>query len=163
VSAQNGSPALPPELVAEFDALVRNYPERRAALIPMLHRCQEELGGWLSPDTMEAVAGYLDMEPVEVWGVATFYPMFRMSPPGRHVVSICHNISCDLRGAQDIVRHVCRITGAPVQGTSPDGRFTVEVVECQGACANAPMFDLDGTYHEDLDRERVERILGDLA
>jgi NADH-quinone oxidoreductase subunit E len=79
------------------------------------------------------------------------------------VVSICHNISCDLRGARDVIRQVCRLTGAPVGGTSPDGRFTVEVVECQGACANAPMLDLDGTYHEDLDEERVERILGGAA
>jgi NADH-quinone oxidoreductase subunit E len=154
------TPELPSALLSEFDRLVQNYPDARAALIPMLHRCQEELGGWISPETMEAVATYLQMEPVEVYGVTSFYPMFRLSPPGKHVVSICHNISCDLRGAQDIVRQVCELTGAKLKGTSPDGKFTVQTVECQGACANAPMFDLDGIYHEDLDAERVEKILG---
>lgn len=154
--------ALPKELIAEFDGLVTKYPERRAALIPILHRCQEELGGWISPEVMEDVAAYVELEPVEVFGVASFYPMFKLKPVGTHVVSVCHNISCDLRGAQDIVAQVCELTGAPLHGTSPDGKFTVTTVECQGACANAPMFDLDGTYHEDLDRERVKGILGKL-
>lgn len=152
--------ALPQDLVREFDGLVKNYPEKRAALIMALHRCQETLGGWISPQTMEDLAAYFALEPVEVYGVASFYPMFKLRPVGRHVVSICHNISCDLRGAQDVIAQVCRITGAPLHGTSKDGRFTVETVECQGACANAPMFDLDGTYHEDLDEAKVARILG---
>jgi NADH-quinone oxidoreductase subunit E len=154
--------ALPEKLIAEFDGLVAKYPERRAALIPILHRCQEELGGWISPAVMEDVAAYIELEPVEVFGVASFYPMFKLKPVGAHVVSVCHNISCDLRGAQDILAQVCELTGAPLHGTSPDGKFTVTTVECQGACANAPMFDLDGTYHEDLDREQVKGILGRL-
>jgi NADH-quinone oxidoreductase subunit E len=152
--------ALPKKLIAEFDEMVTHYPQRQAALIPALHRCQEELGGWISPDTMEDLASYFAIEPVEVYGVASFYPMFRMHPPGKHVVSICHNISCALRGADEIVDEVCRITGASVHGNSPDGRFTVDTVECQGACANAPMFDLDGVYHEDLDVAKVRKILG---
>jgi NADH-quinone oxidoreductase subunit E len=154
---------LPEKLVQEFETLAQKYPERRAALIPALHRCQEELGGWLSPETMEGVAAVFGLEPVEVFGVASFYPMFHLRPVGRHVVSVCHNISCDLRGAQEILARVCAITGAPVHGTSKDGRFTVKTVECQGACANAPMLDLDGTYHEDLDEAQVEKILGGLA
>ena len=153
---------LPEALVTEFDELVTHYPDRRAALIPALHRCQEELGGWISPETMEALAAYIGIEPVEVWGVVSFYPMFRLKPPGKHVVSVCKNISCDLRGAQDVLKQVCELTGAPVHGTSTDGKFSVDTVECQGACANAPMFDLDGVYHEDLDAEKVARILGDL-
>jgi NADH-quinone oxidoreductase subunit E len=154
---------LPRELVAELEELVKRYPERRAALIPALHRCQEELGGWIAPETMEAVAEYFELEPVEVYGVVSFYPMFRLRPPGKHVVSICHNISCALRGADLVIAQVCALTGAEVHGTSPDGKFTVETVECQGACANAPMFDLDGEYHEDLDAQKVARILGGLA
>lgn len=153
---------LPEALVAEFDELVTHYPDRRAALIPALHRCQEELGGWISPQTMEALAAYIGLEPVEVWGVVSFYPMFKLKPPGKHVVSVCKNISCDLRGAQEVLSQVCELTGAPVHGTSPDGRFSVDTVECQGACANAPMFDLDGVYHEDLDAAKVAQILGGL-
>ena len=151
--------ALPDKLVQEFTELVTHYPERRAGLIPALHRCQEELGGWLSPQVIEDLAAFFGLEPVEVFGVATFYPMFRLTPRGKHLVSVCHNISCTLRGGEELLAHVCAVTGAPVGGTSPDGQFTVVRVECQGACANAPMFDLDGIYHEDLDAQKAERIL----
>jgi len=155
--------ALTDALRAELQELAKKYPEQRAALIPALHRCQEELGGWISPEIMEDCAELFAIEPVEVYGVASFYPMFRLKPPGKHVVGICHNISCDLRGAEEIVEQVCQITGAPRGGVSPDGRFSVELLECQGACANAPMLDLDGVYHEDLDREKVAGILGRIA
>lgn len=151
---------IPQALRDELEELTTHYPQRRAALIPALHRCQEELGGWLSPEILEEVAEFFDLEPVEVYGVASFYPMFHLKPVGKHVVGVCRNISCDLRGANEIVDTVCRVTGAQVGGTSPDGKFTVEVLECQGACTNAPMMDLDGTYHENLDPEKVERILG---
>ncbi|MEM7308508.1 MAG: NAD(P)H-dependent oxidoreductase subunit E [Planctomycetota bacterium] len=161
-SEETTSAVLPAELVAEFDELLKCYPERQAALIPMLHRCQEELGGWIRPEVLEAVADYLSMEPVEVYGVASFYPMFFLKPVGKHVVGVCHNISCELRGARDILAKACEVTGAHPGGTSPDGRFTVLGVECQGTCTNAPMFDLDGTYHERLTPDDVERILGEV-
>ena len=154
--------ALPQKLVQEFDALVQKYPDKKSGLIPALHRCQEELGGWISPQIMEDLATYFGMEPVEVYGVASFYPMFRLRPVGKHFVSVCHNISCELRGATEILAHVCKVTGAKPYGTSPDGKFTVWPVECQGACANAPMIDLDGAFHEDLTTEKVDRILGGL-
>ena len=154
---------LPEALINELNELVKNYPEKRAALIPALHRCQEEMGGWISPETMEMVAEYFELEPVEVYGVASFYPMFKLRPVGKHVIGICENLSCDLRGAQDIIERVCERTGAQVGGTSEDGRFTVELLQCQGACANAPMFDLDGVFHEDLSPEKVDGILGGLA
>ncbi len=152
--------ALPNEIVAELDSLVQKYPERRAALIPALHRCQEELGGWISPEIMEDLAQYFGLEPVDVYGVASFYPMFHLQPVGKHVVSVCRNISCDLRGAQEIIERVCRRSGAKVGESSKDGSFYVETVECQGACTNAPMMVVDGEYHEDLDTEAVDRILG---
>ena len=155
--------ALPDDLARELETLAGRYPEKRAALIPALHRCQEMLGGWISPQTMEDLAAFFGLEPVEVYGVASFYPMFHLKPVGKHVVSVCHNISCDLRGASEILEHVCQATGASAGGTSPDGKFTVRTVECQGACANAPMLDLDGVYHEDLDGAKVDRILGGLA
>ncbi len=154
--------ALTDALVKEFEELVTHYPERRAGLIPALHRCQEELGGWLTPDIMEDCAEFFGLEPVEVFGVASFYPMFRFSPPGRHVVNVCHNISCALRGAEHVIGKVCTLTGAPDGGNSPDGKFTVQRVECQGACANAPMFEIGGEYYEDLDDARIEKILGGL-
>jgi NADH-quinone oxidoreductase E subunit len=155
--------ALAPALAAELEAMTKKYPQRRAALIPALHRCQEEHGGWISPEILEDLAAFFGLEPVEVYGVASFYPMFHLRPVGKHLVSVCHNVSCDLRGAPEVLAEVCKVTGAPVHGTSPDGKFTVETVECQGACANAPMIDVDGTYHEDLDARKVREILGRIA
>jgi NADH-quinone oxidoreductase subunit E len=155
-----GLPAeLPIELVREFDELVTHYPERRAALIPALHRCQEELGGWLSPETLTAVAGYFGLEPVEVFGVASFYPMFHLRPRGKHLVGVCHNIACHLRGAEELLEKVCEVTGARPGQSSEDGKWHVTRVECQGACTAAPMFDLDGTYHENLTLDSAARIL----
>ncbi len=154
--------ALTQALRSEFEELVTHYPERQAALIPALHRCQEENGGWLSPEVLEDLAEFFGLEPVEVFGVASFYPMFRLRPVGRHVIGVCHNIACDLRGAEDVIAQVCELTGARPGGTSPDGRFSVHRLECQGACTAAPMFDLDGVYHENLDRDKVARILGGL-
>jgi len=152
--------ALGEELLRELQELVTHYPKRRAALIPALHRCQEELGGWLTPEILEACAEYFGLEPVEVFGVASFYPMFHLSPMGRHVIGVCHNVACELRGAQDILAKVCEVTGAPVGGHSPDGRFSVSTVECQGACCAAPMIDMDGVFHENLSEADVVRILG---
>jgi NADH-quinone oxidoreductase subunit E len=152
--------SLPDELKAEFDELCTHYPQQRAALIPALHRCQEELGGWLSPETLEACAEYFGMEPVEVYSVASFYPMFFLKPVGTHVVSVCRNISCDLRGATEIIERARQVTGAQVGQASEDGRFYLEVVECQGGCSNAPMLVLDGVYHEDLEPADVDKLLG---
>jgi NADH-quinone oxidoreductase subunit E len=152
--------ALPDGLVKELDELVTHYPERRAALIPALHRCQEELGGWLSPDLLEAVAAYFRLEPVEVFGVASFYPMFHLRPVGKHVVGVCHNIACELRGAEEILATTCRVTGAKPGQVSADGRFTVTRLECQGACTAAPMLVLDGTFHENLTPDSAAMLLG---
>ena len=152
--------ALGPALRAEFEELASHYPEKRAALIPAMHRCQEELGGSLTPAILEDLAEFFGLEPVEVFGVASFYPMFHFEPVGRHVVSVCHNLACHLRGAEQLLAKSLEVTGCPAPGeTSPDGEFTVLRVECQGTCVNAPMFDLDGTFHENLSIEDAERIL----
>jgi len=153
-------PQLPERLRTEFSELVTHYPERQAALIPALHRCQEELGGWLTPDTLEAVAEFFGLEPVEVFGVASFYPMFQLRPVGKHMVAVCHNIACELRGAEDVLREACRVTGAKPGHPSSDGRFSIMRVECQGACTAAPMLVLDGVFHENLAATDVERVLG---
>jgi len=156
-------PQLPEKLQAELTELASHYPQRRAALIPALHRCQEELGGWLAPETLEACAAFFGLEPVEVFGVASFYPMFHLRPVGRHVVGVCHNISCALRGAEELLAEVVRVTGSRPGGTSSDGRFSVRRVECQGACTAAPMLVLDGTFHENLGPADVTRVLGGVS
>ena len=109
---------------------------------------------------LEALAAYFRLEPVEVFGVASFYPMFHLRPVGQHLVGVCHNIACELRGAEEILATVCRVTGAKPGQVSPDGRFTVTRVECQGACTAAPMLVLDGVFHENLTGEAAGRLLG---
>lgn len=155
--------ALPDGLVKEFEELLTHYPERQAALIPALHRCQEELGGWLSPEILEALAAFFGLEPVEVFGVASFYPMFHLRPVGTHVVGVCHNISCALRGAEELLAEVCRVTGSRPGGISADGRFSVRRLECQGACTAAPMMVLDGAFHENLTPAAASKLLGGLS
>ena len=152
--------ALPQKLVTEFTELLTHYPQKQAALIPALHRCQEELGGWLTPDILEACAEFFGLEPVEVFGVASFYPMFKLRPVGKHLVSVCHNIACNLRGAEEILAAACQAAGAKPGHVSPDGRFTVERVECKGACTAAPMLVLDGVFHENLTPDKVGPLLG---
>ena len=152
--------ALSDALRAELAELCTHYPQKRAGLIPALHRVQAERG-WLSPEALEDVDQFFELEPVAVYGVASFSPMFHLEPVGRHVISVGHNIACALRGAEQILEHVCQRTGARPgrKGTSPDGAFTVLRVECQGACANAPMLEVGGEYHEDLDSAKVDRVL----
>lgn len=153
---------LTPELRAEFDELVARYPQRRAALIPILHRVQEERG-WISNEAMAAVADYLGIAPVDVLGVVTFYPMFRRQPAGRHVVSVCKNISCHLTGAETILAAIERRFGVRPGETTADQRFTLQSVQCLGACGYGPMMDVDGTYHEHLTPEKAVEILEGLA
>ena len=109
-----------------------------------------------------AMGQLVDLEPVEVYGVASFYPMFYMRPVGRHTVGVCRNISCDLRGSRELLSRASQVTGAEVGRSSEDGRFYLETLECQGACCDAPMMVIDGQYHENLTPDEVEKILGGL-
>lgn len=148
-------------LRAELELLCALYPQRRAALLPILHRVQDAQG-WISTAAMEEVAELLGIQPVEVQGVVTFYPMFRTGPAGRHVVSLCKNISCHLLGSRDILRAIERRFGVRPGETTADGAFTLQTVQCLGACGYAPMMDVDGAYHENLTPERAVRILAEL-
>lgn len=150
-----------PELRSEFDALCTKYPEKRAALLPILHRVQQ-VHGFLSNQALEAIATYLELAPVEVLGVVSFYPMFRRAPIGRHRVAVCKNISCDLMGAEDIFAAIKKRFGVEAGETTADNSFTLEAVQCLGACGYGPMMDIDGTYHEHLTGESAVEILEDL-
>ncbi len=141
------------------------FPEdhKRSALIQSLMAAQEQNGGWLSQDLIEAVADYLDLPPVWAFEVASFYSMFDLRPTGRHKVNICTNISCWLNGAEDIVRHVENKLGIALGETTEDGRITLKLEEdCLAACCGAPMMVVDGHYHEDLDPDKVDAILDGL-
>ncbi|MCC6207272.1 MAG: NADH-quinone oxidoreductase subunit NuoE [Gammaproteobacteria bacterium] len=149
----------------EIDAWLAKYPadRKRSALLPALSIVQEQNGGWLSTELMDAVAEYLDLPPIAVYEVATFYSMFELEPVGRHMVSVCNNISCMLCGADDILQHIERKYGVTMGGTTADGRFTLKrEEECLAACCGAPMMAVDGHYHENLTPEKVDAVLGAL-
>ena len=145
--------------VHEITALRDRYPHPRSAILPSLWAVQNELG-YLSGEGMAEVAGILNLAPSEVQAVSTFYSMYFQKPAGDHHVLICVNVSCALRGGDEIVEHVEKRLGCPSGGTTADGRFTWEsTVECLGACGGAPAMQVDHHFHENLTPERVDRLL----
>jgi NADH-quinone oxidoreductase subunit E len=150
---------------AEIDHWIAKYPPERkqSAVLAALTIVQEQNGGWLTTDLMDAVADYLDMPRISVYEVGTFYSMFDLRPVGRHKISVCTNISCHLCGGGEIVRHIEQKLGIRLGETTPDGRITLKVEEeCLAACVGAPMMAVDGHYHEHLTPEKVDRILESL-
>ena len=137
--------------------------QRRSAVIGALTVAQEQNGGWLSSEIMNAVADYLRIPAAWVYEVGTFYSLFHLEPVGRHKVAICDNISCMLCGADEIVGHVENKLGIKRGETTPDGRITlVQEEECLAACCGAPMMIVDGHYHENLTPAKVDEILDGL-
>jgi len=150
---------------AQIEAWIAKYPPERkqSAVLAALTIVQEQNGGWLSPELMDAVAEYLCMPRVSVYEVGSFYSMFDLSPVGRHKVSVCNNISCLLNGAEDILAHIEKKYGVQPGETTKDGCFTLKKEEeCLAACCGAPMMAVDGHYHENLTIESVDAILGSL-
>jgi NADH-quinone oxidoreductase subunit E len=145
----------------EIDHWVAKFPpeRRRSAVIAALHAVQHE-HGYLTQETMDAVAAYLGLPPIQVYEVATFYSMFETKPCGRHHISVCTNISCMLRGGEEILAHVEKRLGVKVGESTPDGRFYLKKEEeCLAACNCAPMMMVDHVYFENLTPESVDRIL----
>ncbi len=146
----------------EIDQWVAKFPpgRQRSAVIGALHAVQHEKGGYLTPELMIAVADYLQLPPVQVFEVATFYSMFETKPVGRHSISVCTNISCMLRGGDDILAHVEKRLGIKAGQSTPDGRFYLKIEEeCLAACCGAPMMMVDHVYHENLTPQSVDEVL----
>jgi NADH-quinone oxidoreductase subunit E len=149
---------------AEIDRWIAKYPpdRKQAAVMAALRIAQDQNGGWLSVDLIEAVAEYLEMPPIAVHEVATFYTMYDLKPVGRHKVCVCTNISCQLNGSARIMDHLQKKLGVKPGETTSGGKFTLKEVECLGACGGAPMMMVDKTYHENLTPEKVDQILDQL-
>jgi NADH-quinone oxidoreductase subunit E len=150
---------------AEIDHWVAKFPpgRQRSATIAALRAAQEQNHGYLTSELMNAVAEYLRQPPIQVYEVASFYSMFELAPCGRHHVSICTNISCMLRGAEDLVAHAERKLGIRLGESTPDGRILLKrEEECLAACTGAPMMMVDHVFHEDLTPEKVDRVLDEL-
>jgi len=150
---------------AEIDHWVAKFPpgRQRSATIAALRAAQEQNHGYLTPELMNAVAEYLHLPPIQVYEVASFYSMFELHPCGRHHVSICTNISCMLRGAEDLVAHAERRLGIRLGQSTPDGRILLKKEEeCLAACTGAPMLMVDHVFHEHLTPEKLDRVLDEL-
>lgn len=154
---------LTPQLAEKFDALRRQYPAEMAPslVLPLLH-CMLQDKGFVNEDDALCIAQYLGVPPIQVIEALTWYSMFRQAPGGRYVLKVCRNISCSLRGAEQVVSHLERRLGIRVGETTPDGRFTLETVECLASCGTAPAMQINDTYHEQLDADTIDRILEDL-
>lgn len=149
----------------EIDRWKTRFPEdrQRSAVIGALHAVQHENDGFLTAELMNGVADYLDLPTIQVYEVATFYSMFVTKPVGRHNVAICTNVSCMLRGADDLVEHVENKLGAKLGESTDDGRIYLKrEEECLAACCGAPMMMVDHKYHENLTPEKVDEILDGL-
>jgi NADH-quinone oxidoreductase subunit E len=150
---------------AEIDHWIAKFPpgRQRSATIAALRAVQEQNHGFLTPELMNAVAAYLKLPSIQVYEVASFYSMFELHPCGRHHVSICTNISCMLRGAEDLVAHAERKLGIRVGESTADGRILLKrEEECLAACTGAPMMMVDHIFHEHLTPEKVDQVLDEL-
>ena len=149
----------------EINRWVAKFPDgrQRSALLSALQVAQHENGGYLTREIMDAVAEYLNLQPIQVYEVATFYSMFETKPVGRHSISVCTNISCMLRGADEIVRHLEKRLGIQLGENTADGKFYLKVEEeCLAACCGAPMMVVDHQYYENLTPQKVDEVIGKL-
>lgn len=149
----------------EIDEWVKKFPpgRQRSATISALRAVQEQNQGFLTPDLMDAVAEYLNLPPIQVYEIASFYSMFETHPCGRHHVSICTNLSCMLNGAEELVAHAEKKLGIKLNESTPDKRiFLKKEEECLAACTGAPMLMVDHVFHEYLTPEKLDDILDNL-
>jgi len=144
-----------------INRIIKRYPEgkQKSALIPVLHIVQAENNGWLSSETMDYVATLLNIQPIEVYEVASFYSMFNLQPVGNCVIEICQTGPCWLNGAEEILAHFEKRLGIKPGETTPDNRFTLKTVECLAACGNAPVIQVGTEYHENLTIQKADELL----
>jgi len=164
MSKPNASTLLSEESRAAIDRWIAKYPpeQKQSAVMGALSLVQEANGGSLTTELMDAVADYLEMQPIAVYEVATFYSMYELKPVGRHKLCVCTNVSCMLRGSDDIVAHLKNKLGIGFGETTDDKKVTLKEVECLGACGGAPMMQIGREYHENLTPEKLDEILAKL-
>ena len=149
------------EVLKEIDSWTAKYPadKRQSAVIPALHIVQEANEGSLTSELMDAIADYLGIANMAVYEVATFYSMYEHKPVGKNKFSVCTNISCMLRGSDEVLAHLKKRLDIGVGEMTADGKFSIKEVECLGACGGAPMLELNKTYHENLTPESLDKII----
>ena len=147
--------------LTKVNELMTHYPEgkQKSALLPILHLAQEEFGGWLSAETMDYVAELLQIMPIEVYEVATFYSMYNTKPVGKFMFEVCQTGPCMVSGCDDMIAYISEKLSIKAGETTADGLFTLKTVECLGACGYAPMMQLGKYYREHLTKEKVDAII----
>ncbi len=150
-----------PEVRKEIDQWVAKYPDdwKQSAVMAALRIVQDASEGWLTTEKMNEVAAYLDMPPIAVYEVATFYSMYELKPVGKHKICVCTNVSCMINDADKIVDYLEQKLGIKLGETTEDGRITLKEVECLGACGGAPMLQIGKQYYENLTPEIIDSVL----
>lgn len=151
------------QTLALVSKIVSHYPEgkQKSALLPLLHIAQAEFGGWLSVSVMDYVASILNILPVEVYEVATFYSMYNTKPVGNCVIEVCRTGPCWLCGAEDIISHLENKLKIKAGETTPDGKFTIKLVECLADCGNAPVIQVGWDYHGNMNKAKLDEMIED--
>jgi NADH:ubiquinone oxidoreductase subunit E len=152
---------VPESLRASIEHHMSLYPDRRSAVLPALREAQRE-HGWLSPESIVQVAVVMRLSPAYLESVASFYDMLELEPVGQHTIYVCTNLSCQMRGAQDVLAALSEATGSPVGGSSADGMFHLRAFECLGACDIAPMASIEGHYRGPLEAADAQTIVDHL-
>jgi NADH-quinone oxidoreductase subunit E len=154
-------PTFSEQKLNEVKEIIARYPEgkQKSAVIPVLHLAQKEFGGWLSTETMDYVASLLNILPIEVYEVATFYSMYNLKPVGKYMFEVCQTGPCMLNGSDDIIKYIYDKLSITPGETSADGMFSLKTVECLGACGYAPMMQMGRTYREHLTKEKIDSII----
>ncbi len=158
---RNKLPEFTRETLSLVNQIIKRYPpgRQKSALLPLLHIAQSENGGWLSSEMMDYVASLLDIQPIEVYEVASFYSMFNLKPVGNCVIEVCHTGPCWLNRAEEILAHFESRLGIKPGETTPDGKFTLKTVECLAACGNAPVIQVGTEYYENLTTAKADELL----
>jgi len=155
--------SVPPQLEAELNELVTHYPQKRSASLMFLHALQEHFG-YLSKEAIEWTAAKLELQPINVYELVTFYPMFRQQPAGKYVLKVCRTLSCALGGSHKLHEHFCKKLGLDSHAhglqTTKDGKFSVEFVECLASCGTAPVMMCNDDFYEGVSNEKADEILG---
>ncbi len=145
----------------KFEVLKERYPDIHSLMLPGLWMIQEQ-EGWISLEAMKYLSKKLEVSEADVYSVATFYTMFKLKPKGKYHICLCKTASCKLRGGDDIKRHIEKKLGIKFNDMTKDGKFSLEEVECLGACGYAPAMSINGKYFEDLTPQKVDEIIGGL-
>ncbi|MSR67047.1 MAG: NAD(P)H-dependent oxidoreductase subunit E [Pedosphaera sp.] len=153
---------IPAQLESEIDELISHYPQKRSASLMLLHAVQEHFG-YISKDAIEWVARKLELQPINIYELVTFYPMFRQEPAGKHQIKVCRTLSCAMGGSHKLHAHFCGKLGLDAHKhglqTTPDGKFSIEFVECLAGCGAAPVMMCNDDFHEGVTTAKADELL----